>query len=193
MAIALYKDALKTILLDQIEFFTGDGTTKRYMATYGVVSVYIDDVKTTKFRTIDGLIVFDTPPPAASTVVLVPNNCLSFQLPSDQAGNTVESLWMDTDQDVYLLSVDTEDLGELVFSTDNISFFSSIQVLTGTDIQIYVKASLAAPLNEVKTIARDRIVVVSSSTPIDSNGNMTVNFTVGGGKYGGVEIHEELV
>ena len=195
MAIALYKDALKTTLIGELDFFTGNGVTSRYMTTYPTVAVYIDDIKTAKFRTVDGLVIFDTPPPANSTVVLVPANCLAFQLLSDSAGDTVESLWIDTDQDVYLLSenVATQDVGELLFSTDNVSFFPSIEVLTGTDIQIYVKASLAAPLNEVKTIARDRIVVVSSSTPIDSNGNITVNFTVGGGKYGGVEIHEELV
>jgi hypothetical protein len=165
------------------------------MATYGVVAVYIDDIKTTKFRVLDGLIIFDTPPPVNSTVVLVPTDSLSFQLLSDAPGEVVESIWIDTDQDIYLLSEDvsTEDIGDLLFSTDNISFFASVQVLTGTDIQIYVKASLAAPLNEVKTIARNRITVVSSSTPIDSSGNITVNFTVGGGKYGGVEIHEELV
>lgn len=195
MAIALYKDAGKTTLVDEIEVFTGDGETTRFMATYAAVAAYIDDVKTTKFSTIDGLIIFDTPPAAASTIVVVPENVLSFQLPSDSAGDTTESLWIDTTQDIYLLSEDVTDstLGDLVFSTDNLTFYPSIQVLTGTDVQIYVKASLAAPLNEVKTISKDRIIVVDSSTPIDSNGNITISFTVPGGKYGGVEIHEELV
>lgn len=195
MAIALYKDAAKTILLDEIQFFTGDGLTTKFMATYPVKAVYVDDIKTNRYSTIDGRVTFDSPPAANATIVFVPENALSMQLMSDAIGSVTESLWIDTTQDIYLLSEDvsTEDLGELLFSTDNISFFASIQVLTGTDIQIYVKASLAAPLNEVKTFAKNRIVVVDSSTPIDSNGNITVNFTVGGGKYGGVEIHEELI
>lgn len=195
MAIALYKDVGKTILLDEVEFFTGDGETTRFMATYPAVAVYVDNVRTTRYSTIDGQVSFNVPPEANANIVVVPENALSFQLPSDAIGDTVESLWMDTDQDVYLLSEDvsTEDIGELLFSTDNVNFYASIQVLTGTDIQIYVKASLAAPLNEVKTFASNRIVVVDSSTPIDSDGNITVNFTVGGGKYGGVEIHEELI
>ena len=194
MAIALYKDALKTTLVDEVEFFTGDGETTRFRTTYAPVAAYVDDIKTTKFRVIDSLIIFDFAPAVNSTIVVVPVNVLAFQLLSDSAGEVVESIWMDTDQNVYLLSEDvaTTDIGDLLFSTDNISFFPSIEVLIGTDIQIYVKAALAAPLNEVKTLARNRIVVVSSSTPIDSNGNITIDFTVGGGKYGGVEIHEEL-
>lgn len=195
MAIALYLDQAKTTLLGEVDFFIGDNVTFQYITPYTVAAAYIDNVKTTKFRVVDGLIVFDTPPKANTTVTLIPANSLAFRLLSNAAGNVVESIWMDTSQDIYLLSenVSSEDLGELLFSTDNISFYSCIQVLTGTDIRVYVKASLAAPLNEVKTIADNRIVVVDSSTPLDSNGNITVSFTVGGGKYGGVEIHEELI
>ena len=195
MAIAIYKDVAKTILLDEVEFFTGDGETVRFMATYPAVAVYVDDIRTTKYSVIDGLVEFDVAPVANSTIVVVPENALSMQLMSDAIGEVVESIYIDTDQDIYLLSddVSTEDLGELTFSTDNVTFYSCIQVLTGTDVQIYVKAALGAALNEVKTFAKNRIVVVSSSTPIDTSGDITVNFTVGGGKYGGVEIHEVLI
>ena len=195
MAIAIYKDIGKLTLLEEVDYFTGDGETLRYITTYPVVAVYIDGVKHTRFTVTDGFITFDAPPKDNTTVVMVPENCLSFFLMSDSAGETVETIYIDTTLDFYLLSenVITEDIGELLFSLDNISFTASVKVLIGTDIPVYVKASLAAPLNEVKTLAENRIIAVDSSTPIDSNGNMTVSFTVGGGKYGGVEIHEILI
>ena len=185
----------KLTLLEEIDYFTGDGQTQKYLTPYKVATVYIDGVKTTRFTTTDGFITLAVPPKDNTTVVLVPENCLSFFLLSDSAGETVEIIYVDTTLDFYLLSenVITEDIGGLLFSLDNVSFTPSVKVLIGTDIPVYVKASLAAPLNEVKTLAENRIIAVDSSTPIDSNGNITVSFTVGGGKYGGVEIHEILI
>ena len=195
MAIAIYKDPAKTTLLDEVESFIGDGITVKFTATYPAKAVYVDDIKTNRYSVLDGRVTFDSPPAVNSSIVFVPENVLSLQLMSDAIGEVVESIYIDTDQDIYLLSEDvsTEDIGELTFSTDNVTFYSCIQVLTGTDVQIYVKASLGAALNEVKTFAKNRIVAVSSSTPLDTSGDITVNFTVGGGKYGGVEIHEVLI
>jgi len=195
MAIAIYKDVTKLVLLEEVDYFTGDGFTQRYITPYTVAAIYIDGIKTTRFTVTDGFTTLNVPPRDGTTVILVPENCLSFSLLSNSAGETVETVYVDTTLDFYLLSenVITEGIGELLFSLDNISFTPSVKVLIGTDIPVYVKAILAAPLNEVKTLAENRIIAVDSSTPVDSSGNMTVSFTVAGGKYGGVEIHEILI
>ena len=195
MAIAIYKDLAKTTLLEETVFYSGDGSTTKFLGISPTFSAFLDGIKVTTFTCIDNFIIFDSPPGTGILISLVPEHSLDFHLPSDVTGNETVSIYIDTDQDIWLLSEDivSNDVGSLEFSLDNISFYSCIEIVIGTDIQVYVKETLAAVVNEVVTLTKTRVVVVDSTTPLDSSGNITIDFTVPDGSTGGVEIHEDYL
>lgn len=195
MSVTAYKDQAKTIQLQETSYFLGDGTTSKFMALHDVAAVYIDNVKTTGFRKVDNYVIFDSPPVSNALIILVPTSSLDLFLPNDQIADIIESIYIDSDEDAYILSEDvtTGEVGSLLFSLDNIAFVACLEVSLGVSIRVYIKASSTDTAGDIKTLASSRIVVVDSSTPLDTNGNITISFSVPGGSFGGVEIYEELM
>ena len=195
MSATAYKDVAKLQPLGGASYFTSDGGTVKFSVSHDIAAVFIDGVKTIYYRTVDNFLILNRPPIVGALVVCVSLASLNFYLMSDAIGQTTEAIWVDATTDVYILSEDmsNNEVGELLFSLDDITYVSCLGLTLGNDIQVYVKALLAAPLNEIKTIVNSRIVIVESSTPLDTDGNLTVSFTVPGGDLGGVEIYEELM
>lgn len=188
----IYKDSAKLIELANATHKIGDGVTTTFTFTYKPLLVFVDGIKRVDFEIVQSTVLFESPPAAGLLITFLGENTLDFYLDASQADEQVESIYIDTDADFWLSSenIVSDSTGELLFSTDNVTFYSCIQILTGTDILIYVKASLAAAVDKISSVTDNRIIALDSSLPLNSSGEILVSFTVDGGDIGGVEIYE---
>ncbi len=194
MSVNVYKDLAKTVELQASSHFVGDGVTRRFFCAAVPKEAYIDGIKTVDYTVADKSVRFNLIPAAGVNIAVLPENSLDFYILGDASGSDTVSIYVDTTTDVYMLSHDTEsnDVGELLFSLNNVDYYPCIELTTGTSIQVYVKATLAAAINKLATLVHTTLVVVDTTTPLNSSGYITVDFSVPGGSIGGVEVYENL-
>lgn len=195
MAILVYSDLTKQVQLEEATSFISSGSDTRFTALHSVEEVYYNFFRTRDFSLSENTVFFHTAPPKDTVVTLLPKNCLTAHLQANVVSNTVVSLVIDSDVDFTVINLNSasEELGGLLLSTDGVSFSPCISLTAGNNIVIYLKAEVVTPYDIIKNIPHNKLVFIESTTPINSNGKVTISFSPLAGETGGVEIYELLI